>query len=484
MKLTIRALAPLILLTSLWAGTRQPGHPVPHFAGPTVPQSVAPGGPDFTLTVYGANFIPGSTVNWDGQPRATTCISSHELQAQILASDIAVPTAGMITVTTTSPNGPITSSTYFQVEVHEPRTTMGSTQQYIYPAFLGFLGGLADLTNDGSLDIVGVMGGSNFSDVVGSLMNTGTGQFYRGAPLTNRDYPYSGQVGFGDFNDDGNVDFVYVVGESRQITPVHLGVSFGDGQGHFTLGQSFGSFGGSAPVIPQIVLGDFNQDGALDVATIQAGQDAYIFLGNGNGTFASPTAAYVGRGGPLFVGDFNGDGKLDLLLAGKPIQGLTWEFKIAFGNGDGTFQSPKTVGVFPSANYFSPYYFVNDFNKDGKLDIAFANPLGQIGIMLGNGDGTFQPAVYYTVGDQTYFTFALGDFNSDGNTDIIVQQNTLSNMSFSILLGNGDGTFQSPQVLLPTGLFPGAEFSVADFNRDGLLDIGVPQYDYYVFLQQ
>jgi hypothetical protein len=66
------------------------------------------GRPDFTLTVYGANFVPSSAVNWDRQPRATTYVSTHELQAQVLASDIAVNTVGMVTVTTASPNGPIT----------------------------------------------------------------------------------------------------------------------------------------------------------------------------------------------------------------------------------------------------------------------------------------------------------------------------------------------------------------------------------------
>jgi hypothetical protein len=359
---------------------------------------------------------------------------------------------------------------------------MGSTQQYVYPAFLGFLGGLGDLTNDGSLDVVGVNGGFDSSDTVGSLLNNGSGQFYPGTLLTDRLNPYSGQVAFGDFNNDGNVDFLYVVGKLGQILPVHLGISFGDGQGRFTfdLGTSFGSFGSYGP---DFMVGDFNQDGALDIAAIQG--YVYLFRGNGDGTFATPTATYASRGpGAFSAGDFNGDGKLDLLGVSISDQDQDWEFLLLTGNGDGTFQPAKTVAVFPYAPFFSPTYFVNDFNKDGKLDIAFANPFGQIGIMLGSGDGTFQPAVYYTVGDQTYFTFALGDFNSDGNTDIIVQQNTLSNTSFSILLGNGDGTFQPPQTLLSGGLFPGANFVVADFNRDGLLDIAVPTYDYYLYLQQ
>jgi len=70
------------------AATPQPGYPVPQIVGPTNPTAVAPGGPGFTLKVYGANFISASTVNWNKQPRVTTFISAHELDAQILASDI------------------------------------------------------------------------------------------------------------------------------------------------------------------------------------------------------------------------------------------------------------------------------------------------------------------------------------------------------------------------------------------------------------
>jgi hypothetical protein len=266
-----------------------------------------------------------------------------------------------------------------------------------------------------------------------------------------------------------------------------LGVSLNNGNGTFTQGQTFGDFAASTePVVPDFVVGDFNQDGVLDVAATDCcSQAVELFLGNGDGTFALPTTTFIGRGtGDLFVGDFNGDGKLDLLGAAISNEDFYWEFKILTGNGDGTFQSPQTVGVFPYVPFFSPTYFVNDFNKDGNLDIAFTNPYGQIGIMLGNGDGTFQSPTYYTVGDQTYFTFVVGDFNNDGNTDIVVPQDTLTNTNFSILLGNGDGTFQSPQVLLQGGLFPGATFMAADFNNDGLLDLSAPQYDYYVFLQQ
>src|SRR5260370_36727771 len=82
MRLTTTAL--LFLTSTVWAGMRQPGYPVPQIVGPTNPQSVAPGGTGFTLTIYGANFIPGSTVNWNRQPRATTYISAPEPNGGVL----------------------------------------------------------------------------------------------------------------------------------------------------------------------------------------------------------------------------------------------------------------------------------------------------------------------------------------------------------------------------------------------------------------
>ncbi len=105
------ACAVSFVVPTVFAATSQPGYPVPQIIGPTNPTAVVPGGPGFTLRVFGANFINGSVVNWNGSPRTTTFFSGHELDAQILGADIASNTAGMITVTTTSPNGPIISST-------------------------------------------------------------------------------------------------------------------------------------------------------------------------------------------------------------------------------------------------------------------------------------------------------------------------------------------------------------------------------------
>jgi hypothetical protein len=99
-------------------------NPVPTVTGPVHPQAVVPGHVDFVLTVYGANFVSGAVVNWNRSPRSTTFVSTRELQAKILASDVAKPTAGYITVTNPAPGGGPSSSSYAIVEVHTPTKTI------------------------------------------------------------------------------------------------------------------------------------------------------------------------------------------------------------------------------------------------------------------------------------------------------------------------------------------------------------------------
>jgi hypothetical protein len=218
---------------------------------------------------------------------------------------------------------------------------------------------------------------------------------------------------------------------------------------------------GSSP--SYVTVGDFNGDGKLDLAIANLGSnDISVLLGNGDGTFQAAVNYGVGSGPrSIGVGDFNGDGKQDLAVVNVNSNNVS----VLLGNGDGTFQ--------PAVNYAAgsggQSVAIGDFNGDGKLDLAVANnQSNDVSVLLGNGDGTFHAAVNYPAGAGAS-SVAVGDFNGDGNLDLAVANFATDNVS--ILLGNGDGTFR-PAVNYAAG---GGCQSVAagDLNGDGKLDLAV-----------
>jgi dienelactone hydrolase len=215
-------------------------------------------------------------------------------------------------------------------------------------------------------------------------------------------------------------------------------------------------------------VGDFNGDGKLDLAVPNnADNTVSILAGKGDGTF-SPLGTVATGLAPqaITVADLNADGKLDLAVANQGAGTVT----ILLGKGDGTFTrqdyvtgpDPQTVAV-------------ADFNGDGKLDLAVSDygppgTLSTVSILLGNGDGTFQPQVAYPAGESPIGVL-VGDFNRDGKLDLAVVDNS---GYLSILLGKGDGTFGSA-VSYTTGANSRVGV-VADLNGDGKLDLAIANY--------
>lgn len=145
-------------------------NPVPSVVGPVSPQAVVPGSGGFTLKVYGANFVQGAVVNWNGSPRSTTFVSARELEAQILTSDVALPTAGYITVTNPAPGGGNSSSSYGLVEVHTPTASIVVDKPHVYS--LGTNLFTADFNGDGNLDL-----GAGYDRDIKIWLGNGEGKF-------------------------------------------------------------------------------------------------------------------------------------------------------------------------------------------------------------------------------------------------------------------------------------------------------------------
>ena len=276
-------------------------------------------------------------------------------------------------------------------------------------------------------------------------------------------------MAMGDFNGDGKTDLAVV-----NYTDGTVSVLLGNGDGTFKPQVTYAS--GLTPVA--VVVGDFNHDGNLDLAVANSGcpplggecsgGSVAIFPGNGDGTFGSPitfTTSFVASS--MASGDFNGDGKLDLAIGADYGGG---ELVIYLGNGDGTFVAGATYPLGSALTQPPSSIVAADFNGDGKIDLAVANAAlsTSISILLGNGDGTFQSPVQYTTGSWPY-SIAVADFNGDGKLDLVVANNEPTSDSVSILLGNGDGTFRT-HVDYSTGVAP-ESVSIGDFNGDGKLDV-------------
>jgi len=425
--------------------------PVPLVYQPLRPAAVAPGGAGFTLTVDGTGFVSGAQVNWNGSPRTTTFVNESKLTASVQLSDIASVNTASVTVVNPSPGGGKSNAVLFEV------TNPNGTSFTAVPPLPAGSGASAlatgDFNGDGKEDLAVV---NDASDSVTVFLSNGDGTFQAAANYSVASQPMS--IAVGDFNGDGKLDLAVVNNLSDSVS-----VLLGKGDGTFQPAMTSGA--GSTPT--SVAVGDFNGDGKLDLVVVNS-LGVSMLLGKGDGTFQA--AVNCGVGSSVAVGDFNGDGKLDLVvgdfIATNPDIGLL------LGNGDGTFQTPlhNVIGISPSS------IAVGDFDGDGKLDVALAGRGCKTGcpilqVLFGNGDGTFQPvrSLFNPTRNQANFVI-LGDINGDGKLDMIV---TYSQPAISVFLGMGGGQFQGPVNYNNLGLAQTSGLAIGDFNGDGKLDVAV-----------
>ena len=348
---------------------------------------------------------------------------------------------------------------------------------------------LADVDGDGRIDIVaGTAGVGNplvLSNVDHILFGRNNGTFF-GPPVTlipGYGVPFGGNgVGFAgtnnipvalmnaDFNGDGIPDLAFA---STNVLTIFKGV----GDGTFSPSFQHGFLDGAYPV-QGASIGDFNGDGKPDVAvSIGYGNPGMIevFLGLGDGTFQPPltTGAPAGVSG-LVVGDFNGDGKLDLAVDYRSPDGKTGSILIYLGKGDGTFASSVSYPTSPQTGSV----VTRDLNGDGRLDLAFiqegssSTPNATLNILLGKGDGTFSagPTTPLPPAYSAFGSLNVADFNGDGKLDLAFGvapsgPGAPPLSSTLVLLGRGDGSFQAP------GVYPVATEAAADMNGDHIPDL-------------
>lgn len=355
---------------------------------------------------------------------------------------------------------------------------------------------VGDFNKDSNLDVA-VTDGYQIQVMLGSSHGI------LGPPITTSFSSYGGPqitaLAAGDVNGDGKPDLVAGV----VINPdIEIAVLLGKDTGQFNA-PVFYSTGipngyNTAPV--SVSLADLNHDAKLDVLVTNQYGDLIVFLNKGKGVFGAATVISDLNAGYLATGDFNRDGRLDLVVNDWADNSL----KMLLGNGDGTFQSPVAIPI----NHNPEWVAVGDFNKDGKLDLAtggqgvgnFSYGNG-IGILLGNGDGSFGAPTYYTMyqGWSPYGAVgpgpaAVADVNLDGNPDMVFPFYLRThigppgaccggpdNIGIGIFLGNGDGTFEFENALGQPGVI-GGPFLVGtgsygvltgDFNNDGAPDAAV-----------
>ena len=336
---------------------------------------------------------------------------------------------------------------------------------------------VADVNGDGVPDLAIA---NVYAETIGILIGNSDGTFQAAVTYGSGGHG-TRSVAIADVNGDGKPDLLVA---NECATPSgncfsngSVGVLLGNGDGTFQAAVSYDS---GRPFTNSIAVADVNGDGKPDLVVGNFNDSVAIMLGNGDGTFQLGAIYSSQAEFSVAVADVNGDGKPDLLVAN-----LYNNVAVLLGNGDGTFQPAV---VYDPGGFDASSVIARDVNGDGKPDLLVTNWFvnnqnfkadGVVGVLLGNGDGTFQAAVPYDSGGQGTTSIAVADVNGDGKPDLVVGSCSFSGGSdncspgpgvVGVLLGNGDGTFQ-PAATYSSGGSMAQSVAIADVNGDGKPDL-------------
>jgi len=347
---------------------------------------------------------------------------------------------------------------------------------------------IADLNGDGKPDLVLTQGGggSNNQGLVTILFGKGDGTFNPPVHLDSG-AGFATSVAVADVDGDGKLDLVVAncSGTAQpgscpdQVSDGVVAVFLGKGNGTFQAPTTYDSGGAQAL---SVAVADVNLDGKPDVLVGNGCEDMActrtggfgVLLGNGDGTFRSDVV-YNGVGqGRVAVADVDQDGKPDVVLDfGSSVN-------VILGNGDGTFRPFASYDV---AGLSTPYVVLADVDRDGKPDVVAADwgnqtsNAGYVSVLLGNGNGTFKPAVSYRSGGFLSLSAAVADVDADGKPDVVVSNCsptasgcTIVNGTLGVLSGKGDGTFKAAVTYGAGGLYTNS-VAVGDVNGDSRPDL-------------